>query len=63
MATSQPPAATTGTDGDLLTCLQQGRGWSEAEALEALGAYLMSTEAGQRLRRELPACNRARRAA
>jgi hypothetical protein len=54
----------------LLSELQQARGWSEPEALEALGQYLLGTEAGRALRRELDSTvvtrapgNRARDAA
>jgi hypothetical protein len=37
----------------LLSQLQQARGWSELQALEALGDYLLDTEPGRALRREL----------
>lgn len=38
---------------DFLTHLRQAFGWSEEQASEALGAYILSTEAGQALCREL----------
>jgi hypothetical protein len=38
---------------DLLTHLGQVFGWSEEQAIDALGVYIMSTEAGRALRREL----------
>jgi hypothetical protein len=47
----------------LLTQLEQTFGWSEASAIDALGTYMMSSEAGRALRRELAACNRTERAA
>lgn len=48
---------------DFLVQLEQSFGWSERQALEALGEYLMSTEAGQALRRELEPRNQTSRAA
>jgi hypothetical protein len=48
---------------DLLEQLQQTFGWSEVQAMDALGAYMMGTEAGRALRRELASCNRSERAA
>jgi hypothetical protein len=48
---------------DLLVHLERALGWTEARALDALGAYLLSTEAGRRLGREQDCCNRAARAA
>ena len=62
MPKSQPDRADLATP-DLLAHLEQSFGWTEAGALDALGAYMLSTKAGQRLRRELDACNRAARAA
>ena len=47
----------------LLAHLEQAFGWSEGQAIDALGAYMMSTEAGQALRHELASSNRNRRAA
>jgi hypothetical protein len=45
---------------DFLAHLERELGWSEAQAIEALGAYVMSTEAGRALRRELGSKSRAR---
>jgi hypothetical protein len=47
----------------LLIHLQDAFGWSGEEALEALGAYLMSSEPGLRLRQEQESGNRRSRAA
>jgi hypothetical protein len=63
MAESQQADGTNAPGPNLLTHLEQAFGWSEVQALDALGAYLLSTEAGRALRRELSACNRSRRAA
>lgn len=38
---------------DFLTHLRWTFGWSEEQALDALGAYMLSTEAGRALRRAL----------
>jgi len=38
---------------DFLTHLSWTFGWSEAQAIDALGAYITSTEAGRALRRAL----------
>ncbi len=38
---------------DFLTHLQRAFGWSEEQAIEALGAYMLSSKAGRALRREL----------
>jgi hypothetical protein len=62
MAKSQPDTI-EGSAPNLLAHLGQARGWSEGQALDALGVYLLSTEAGRRLQRELESRNRARRAA
>jgi len=40
---------------DFLTHLEQTFGWSEAQAIDALGAYILSSKAGRALRRELDA--------
>ena len=40
---------------DFLTHLEQAFGWSEAQAVDALGAYILSSKAGRALRRELGA--------
>jgi len=63
MAKSREIYENGATAPDLLAHLEQAFGWSEGQAIDALGAYMMSTEAGQALRRELPACNQSRRAA
>jgi hypothetical protein len=63
MAESQQTDGTNAPGPNLLAHLEQAFGWSEGQALDALGAYLMSTEAGRALRRELSAGNRSRRAA
>lgn len=63
MAKSEHADRANGPAPDLLVHLGQAFGWSEAQATEALGAYLMSTEAGQAVSRELAACNRNQRAA
>lgn len=44
---SDEPAA------DFLTHLEREFGWNDAQAIEVLAAYIMSTEAGRALRREL----------
>lgn len=62
MVKSQPNRA-DGPAPDLLAHLEQALGWSEKQALDALGAYLLSTEAGRRLRSEPDSCNRTPRAA
>ena len=48
---------------NFLAHLEQAFGWSEREAIDALGAYMMSTEAGRALFRELASRNRSQRAA
>jgi len=63
MAKSEPADRATRPAPDLLVHLEQAFGWSEDQATDALGAYLMSTEAGGALRRELASCNRNQRAA
>lgn len=40
---------------DFLTHLQRAFGWNEAQAIDALGAYILSCKAGRALRRELDA--------
>lgn len=37
---------------DFLTHLEQAFGWSEAQAIDALGAFILSSKAGRALRRE-----------
>jgi hypothetical protein len=63
MAKLQKTDGTIAPAPDLLAQLEQAFGWSEAHAIDALGAYLMSSEAGRALRRELGSCNRTDRAA
>jgi hypothetical protein len=50
---------------DFLTHLERVFGWSEQQAIEALGAYLLSSKAGRALRRELDSleCNASATAA
>lgn len=62
MAKSQPDRSEAPAP-DLLAHLEQALGWNEGQALDALGAYLLSTKAGRRLRSELDSCNRSPRAA
>jgi len=63
MAKPQKTDGTSEPASGLLAQLEQTFGWSEAQAIEALGAYMMSTEAGRALRLELASCNRTERAA
>ena len=63
MANPQQTDKTSEPAPDLLAQLQQTFGWSEGQAMDALGAYMMSSEAGRALRRELASCNRTERAA
>jgi len=44
---------------DFLTHLERVFGWSEQQAIDALGAYILSSKAGRALRRELDStpCN------
>lgn len=63
MAKPQKTDETSEPAPDLLAQLERTFGWSEAQAMDALGAYLMGTEAGRSLRRELASCNRTERAA
>jgi hypothetical protein len=63
MAKPQKTDGTSEGAPDLLIHLEQTFGWSETQAADALGAYMMNTEAGQALRRELASCNRTERAA
>ena len=48
---------------DLLAHLELVFGWTECQALDALGTYMMGTEAGRALSRELGASERTERAA
>jgi hypothetical protein len=63
MAKSQQADTTGAPAPDFLAHLEEAFGWSEQQACDALGAYLMSTEAGRALRHDLEACNRSSRAA
>ena len=53
MAKSEPLDATHGPAPDLVAHLEQAFGWTEGQALDALGVYLLNTEVGRALRREL----------
>jgi hypothetical protein len=48
---------------DLLAQLELVFGWTERQALDALGTYMMSTEAGRALSGELASRQRTERAA
>lgn len=63
--TAKPQRTDTsnGPAPDLLEHLELAFGWCERQACDALGAYLMSTAAGQALRLELDTCNQPSRAA
>ena len=50
MATPQIQLETEDAAPDFLTHLGRAFGWSEKQAIDALGAYIMSTEAGRALR-------------
>jgi hypothetical protein len=63
MAKSEQPGSSSAIAPDLLTHLEQVFGWSRVQAEDELRAYIMSTEAGQALRRELASHHRADRAA
>jgi len=63
MAKSQSTDETPSPAPNLLAHLAQTFGWTERQAGDALGAYLMSTEAGRNLHREPTSCNPASRAA
>ena len=63
MAKPQQTDRTSAPAPDLLAHLEQAFGWSEGQAIDALGAYMMSTEAGRALRWELTSCNRNQHAA
>lgn len=53
MAKSPQTDAARAPVPDLLAHLECAFGWSEPQALDALGEYMMSTEAGHALRHEL----------
>lgn len=61
MAKSQQTDTTLSPD--LLAHLELVFGWTERLALDALGSYMMNTEAGRALRRELGPSDRTERAA
>jgi hypothetical protein len=64
MAKSKHTAESERPSPDLLAHLELAFGWNEQRALDALGSYLVSTEAGRALQRELaPAGNAAVKAA
>jgi hypothetical protein len=48
---------------DLLAQLELVFGWTERQALDALGTYMMGTEAGRALSHELGSSERTERAA
>jgi hypothetical protein len=53
MANQQLEPALADVAPDFLTHLRQAFGWSEEQAIDALGSYITSTEAGRALRRAL----------
>lgn len=53
MRTSQFTNESEGPSPDFLKHLEQAFGWSEGQALDALSAYIFSTEPGRALRHEL----------
>jgi hypothetical protein len=53
MTKSEHPDAARGLAPDLVAHLEQAFGWSQGQALDALGAYLLNTEAGRALCHEL----------
>jgi hypothetical protein len=63
MANSQQTDTTGSPPPSFLGHLEQAFGWSEQQACDALGAYLMSTKAGRALRCDLEALNQSLRAA
>jgi hypothetical protein len=54
---------TSAPSADLLTHLAQAFGWTEAQAIAALGTYMMSSDAGKALSQELALRDRPERAA
>lgn len=44
---------------DFLKHLEQTFGWSEEQAIDALGAYILASKAGRALRRQLDAIESA----
>lgn len=63
MEKSPQPDASDAPPPSLLAHLEQAFGWSTARAVDALGAYLMSTAAGSALSNALASSNRDQRAA
>jgi hypothetical protein len=65
MATPQDKQENRDIAPDFLTHLRWTFGWSEEQAIDALGSYISSTEAGRALRRALDSteCNRSVEAA
>ena len=59
MADSPHPDGKDALTPDFLTHLEQAFGWSEEQALAALGGFVMSSEAGRALDRELMSGNQA----
>jgi|GEM_PF-2625608 len=58
MAKPQISPATQDPAPNFLAHLQQTFGWSEAQAIDALGAYILSSKAGRALRRQLEGVER-----
>jgi hypothetical protein len=63
MDESQQTEDDGGTTPSFLAHLEQVFGWSEEQAVDALGAYMLSTEAGRALCDQLAPGNLKRRAA
>jgi hypothetical protein len=65
MTTPQVCTSISDPAPDFLTHLERVFGWSEEQAIEALGAYILSSKAGRALRRELDSsdCNASANAA
>jgi len=55
MAKSEHTEAAPGPARDLVSHLEQAFSWSPGQAMDALGAYMLNTEAGRALLRELDA--------
>jgi hypothetical protein len=63
MAKSQQTDRTTEPAPDLLAQLEQTFGWSEQQAIAALGAFMLNTEGGRALRHQLASATLTPRAA
>jgi hypothetical protein len=65
VAHSESPWQSQDPAPDFLTHLERAFGWSEEQAIDALGAYRLSSKAGRALRRELDSveCNPSQNAA